>query len=112
MFRITKTTEVSACHFLKLPYESKCTKPHGHNWKITVVVESETLNNLGMVMDFSKLKKTIKSLDHRDLNKIVIQPTAENIAKWLCDAVERIYSVSVVSVEVEESEGNVACYLK
>ena len=36
MYYIEKTMEISACHSLKLSYESKCQNLHGHNWIFTV----------------------------------------------------------------------------
>ena len=36
MYEVIKTLEISAAHKLSLPYESKCTSLHGHNWYITV----------------------------------------------------------------------------
>ena len=45
-------------------------------------------------------------LDHQVLNDVVpFNPTAENIAKWICDQVPHCYRV-----EVQESKGNVAIY--
>ena len=60
-----------------------------------------------MVCDFTHIKKQIHDqLDHKYLNDIVdFNPTAENIAKWICDNVPNCYKV-----EVQESEGNIATY--
>ena len=69
MYYIEKTFEISACHRLTLPYESKCTRMHGHNWTITVCCKSKELNSEGMVADFTTVKQTIMSrLDHQNLN--------------------------------------------
>ena len=60
-----------------------------------------------MVTDFTLIKRDIeKALDHKNLNDVLpMNPTAENIARWICDHVENCYKVSV-----QESEGNVAIY--
>ena len=60
-----------------------------------------------MVCDFTHIKKQIHDqLDHKYLNDIVdFNPTAENIAKWICDNVPNCYKV-----DVQESEGNIATY--
>lgn len=107
MYYIQKRIEVSASHQLALDYESKCCRPHGHNWIITVFCKSETLNHNGMVIDFSEIKNKVKNvLDHSNLNEVMdINPTAENIARWVCDRVPLCYRV-----EVRESEGNLAVY--
>ena len=71
MYFIEKTFEISACHRLVLPYESKCTHIHGHNWLITVYCKSLELNESGMVVDFSEVKRRVKKvLDHQDLNEV------------------------------------------
>lgn len=109
MFFVSKRIEISAAHRLKLDYESKCTEFHGHNWIITVHCKAKELNSNGMVTDFTDIKRIVKErLDHRCLNDTLsFNPTAENIAKWICDNVENCFRV-----EIQESEGNVAIYEK
>ena len=109
MYTVIKRMEISAAHHLKLSYASKCEYPHGHNWMITVYCRSKELNADGMVVDFSQIKQAIKEkLAHQDLNEILpFNPTAENIAKWICDQLPTCYKV-----EVQESEGNIAIYEK
>ena len=107
MYTVTKRVEVSGSHFLKLPYESKCSRLHGHNWIITVTCQRENLNAEGMVVDFTEIKSIVRQLDHADINNILgeLNPTAENIAHWLCKQIPYC-----ISVEVQESEGNIARY--
>lgn len=107
MYYVKKRLEISAAHRLDLSYESKCENLHGHNWIITIYCKSGTLNPDGMVIDFTHIKKLISDeLDHKELNKrFSFNPTAENIAKWICDQI-----LSCYKVEVQESEGNVAIY--
>lgn len=109
MYTIIKRMEISASHSLRLSYPSKCENPHGHNWIITVHCRSKELNADGMVVDFSHVKRAVKSkLDHRNLNEVLpFNPTAENIARWVCDQIS-----SCFKVEVKESEGNTAIYEK
>lgn len=101
--------EISAAHSLKLSYPSKCENLHGHNWIITVYCRSEELNADGMVIDFSHIKDAVKKkLDHQNLNEVLpFNPTAENIARWICDQLPVCYKV-----EVKESESNTAIYEK
>ncbi len=109
MYYVTKRLEISSSHSLMLSYESKCEEMHGHNWIVMVHCKSMTLNADGMVTDFTKIKESISGrLDHKNLNKIFdFNPTAENIAKWICDNVDNCYKV-----EVWESENNKAVYEK
>ena len=108
MYYISKRFEISGAHSLSLDYESKCQNLHGHNWIITVYCNSKELDHNGMVYDFGHVKSGIKEkLDHKFLNEVFdFNPTAENIAHWICmELGEKCYKVTV-----QESEGNIATY--
>ena len=62
-----------------------------------------------MVVDFTQIKQTVKEkLDHQNLNEVLpFNPTAENIARWVCKQIPQCYKV-----EVQESEGNIVIYEK
>ena len=108
MYYVKKRMEIAGAHNLALDYESKCSNLHGHNWIVTVYMKSETLDQNGMVMDFTHIKRKIHDkLDHQYINDVVdFNPTAENMAKWIADQIgEKCYRV-----DVQESEGNVATY--
>lgn len=109
MYTVIKRMEVSAAHFLKLSYPSKCENLHGHNWIITVHCRSKELNSDGMVVDFTHIKEVVMgNLDHKCINDVLpCNPTAENIAKWICDQIPFCYRV-----DVQESEGNTVIYEK
>lgn len=109
MYTVIKRMEISASHSLTLPYPSKCENLHGHNWIITVYCRSKELNGYGMVVDFSQIKEVVQGmLDHRHLNDVLpFNPTAENIARWVCEQVPYCFKV-----EVRESEGNTVIYEK
>lgn len=134
MFIVTKRMEIAGSHFLALPYESKCRNLHGHNWIIEVEVSSEKLDPNGMVIDFTHIKKMIHDkLDHQNLSKVHcpscaalvkdspfpehFNPTAENIAKWIADELDKVLSEDddfgafVSMITIQESEGNTACYI-
>ena len=108
MYYVSKRMEIAGSHKLNLDYESKCKNLHGHNWIVTVYLKGESLNHNGMLMDFTHIKKQIHDvLDHQHINDIVeVNPTAENISKWICDKLGDM----CYKVEVQESEGNIATY--
>ncbi len=109
MYYVCIRLEISAAHSLMLTYESKCEAMHGHNWIVKIYCRSHELNADGMVTDFTVIKREIEgALDHRNLNDVLpFNPTAENIARWICDHVDNAYRV-----EVWESEMNMAAYEK
>ena len=109
MYTVIKRMEISAAHRLDLSYRSKCEQLHGHNWIVTVYCRSRELNADGMVVDFSRIKDIVEGrLDHKTLNDILsLNPTAENIARWICQEVPHCYKV-----EVRESEANTVIYEK
>lgn len=113
MYYISKRLEIAGAHHLKLPYESKCSNIHGHNWIVTIYCKAEKLTDYGMIVDFKTVKTAIMDkLDHKFINEQVdFNPTAENMAKWICDEVDKICEVgSCYKVSVQESEGNIAIY--
>lgn len=109
MYFVSKSMEISASHKLNLSYESKCQNLHGHNWHVTIYCKAKELNQDGMVCDFTHIKKAIhEKLDHQYLNDILpFNPTAENMARWMCEQIPTCYKVSV-----QESDGNIATYEK
>lgn len=115
MYYVSKKMEIAGAHNLKLPYESKCENLHGHNWFVTVFCKAEKLTDYGMVIDFTQIKKAIHDkLDHQYLNNVIdFNPTAENMAKWICEKVTELCETGYCyKVKVQESEGNVAVYVK
>ena len=105
MFRVTQEIEFCYGHRL-LNYDGKCKHLHGHNGKAVIVLEGSELDEKGMLLDFSDLKRKIgawieDNLDHRmilckdDPAASVMQkmgepvylihenPTAENIARLI-----------------------------
>jgi len=65
MTKIRKECWISSAHVL-LDYEGKCSRIHGHNWKVIVIASADT-DNSGMVIDFSKISSYISRYDHRFL---------------------------------------------
>ena len=110
MYIITKDLEISAAHQLKLNYESKCQNLHGHNWKVKVWLRSEKLDENGMVMDFTHIKKkVVDTLDHKNLNEIVdFNPTAENLAAYICE----LLGPTCFRVQIWEQAGSLVIYEK
>ena len=109
MYYISKRIEIAFAHQLNLTYESKCQRLHGHNGIVNIFCCAEELDENGMVTDFTHVKTLIQNkLDHQCINDILdFNPTAENIAHWICNQVPNCYKGTF-----QESEGNIACYVK
>ena len=105
MFSVKVEVSFSAAHNLK-GYKGKCEELHGHNWKVEVLVTKDKLDKIGLVLDFKylkmKLSKVLEKLDHKYLNKIAyfkkVNPTSENIAKYIYNEVSRGLKVKSVTV--------------
>jgi 6-pyruvoyltetrahydropterin/6-carboxytetrahydropterin synthase len=69
MFSVTR--EITFCYGHRLlDYNGKCKYLHGHNGRAVITLETDDLDRLGMVVDFSVLKRVVggwidESLDHR-----------------------------------------------
>jgi len=89
---IAKEFTFDAAHKL-LNYDGPCANLHGHTYKLQIVISGPVQKN-GMVIDFIDLKKivtekVISKLDHKFINKIIKQSTAENIAVWIWKQLEK-----------------------
>jgi 6-pyruvoyltetrahydropterin/6-carboxytetrahydropterin synthase len=120
MYEIKIKAEFAAAHNLR-EVGGKCESLHGHNFAVEVAVESESLDEGGMVMDFRLLKaKTqavLETLDHRYLNELPIfkgkNPSSENLAAYIFAELSRQVdqgSQRVSWVSVWESETSQATY--
>ena len=115
-------TEFAAAHFLA-SYKGKCENLHGHNYTVLLYTRGDKLDESGMLIDFSVLKKILTDvcilLDHTNLNKIAEfnnNPSAERIAKYIFDKTkEKLINFGVDikllhAVEVFESRTSMARY--
>jgi 6-pyruvoyltetrahydropterin/6-carboxytetrahydropterin synthase len=91
VFTVSKRFSFSASHVLfGLGADHPCSRLHGHNYEIEVLAAAEELDERGFVVDFRELdlvKDWVDAtLDHRHLNDVMEgQPSAEAIAKLICD---------------------------
>lgn len=114
-YTISKQFEFAAAHHLPLlPVGHKCKRTHGHNYVVEVILSSDVLDKFGFVVDYGDLalfKKIVdETLDHRDLNTIFdMQPTAENLARYLFDLCKAMYP-QTVCVKVSETPKTWASY--
>jgi 6-pyruvoyltetrahydropterin/6-carboxytetrahydropterin synthase len=114
MYEIEIVAGFAAAHLLR-EYKGKCEHLHGHNYKVYVTVQTESLGAGGMVMDFGDLKRitgdVLEPLDHAFLNEIApfdkIEPSAENLASYLFEEIASKlpdHGATLHSVSVYESD--------
>lgn len=131
MFRVTKELAFCFGHRL-MHYNGKCRQLHGHNARAVVTVAANELDELGMVADFSALRRHVgdwidRTLDHkmilhqddplvpvlREMGDPVLaipdHPTTENLAKLIFEYVER-EGYPVVEVTLWETPTSYATY--
>lgn len=94
LYRISKEIRFEAAHQLAgLPPEHMCSRLHGHNYRVEFILSGLRLDpKTGMLLDFTIFNHLKMQLDHQFLNDVMkpINPTAENIAAWFCDATNQI----------------------
>jgi 6-pyruvoyltetrahydropterin/6-carboxytetrahydropterin synthase len=141
--QISKEVEFDAGH--RVPaHRSKCRNPHGHRYRVRVTCEGEILptdnptSTAGMLVDFADLKEILETLAEKLDHGFIIWkedeallralapwlwkyyefpfiPTAENIARWFYNCVERdlgqyANKLAVVEVAVWETPTSVAYF--
>jgi 6-pyruvoyltetrahydropterin/6-carboxytetrahydropterin synthase len=131
MFEVAKEIHFCYGHRL-LNYDGKCRHLHGHNGRAVITLAAPGLDDLGMVMDFTRIKRVVggwidEELDHRMLlhrddpalpflkdqgEPVVVldvNPTAENIARLIHDFA-REQGFPVTQVQLWETENSYAIY--
>jgi 6-pyruvoyltetrahydropterin/6-carboxytetrahydropterin synthase len=111
--QIRKSFTFEAAHLLP-HHPGKCARLHGHSYRLEVVLEGPLQSEgpaAGMVEDFEVVstltKRTvIAELDHRYLNDLIENPTAERIINWIWG---RLYPAMPLLTELVLWETPSAC---
>jgi 6-pyruvoyltetrahydropterin/6-carboxytetrahydropterin synthase len=122
MYEVNIKASFSAAHQLRL-YDGKYENLHGHNWSAQVTVEADELDAMGVGIDFVNLKQMVEEilnkLDYQNINEIPpfdeLNPSAENIARWLFLKLKNqvgSQTTRVKRVEICEMEGCGASYFE
>ena len=131
MYRVTREIRFCYGHRL-LHYAGKCRHLHGHNGRAVITLETSRLDELGMVVDFGRIKDVVsawidQTLDHKMLLHrddpvldflrrqgepvfvMEVNPTAENIARLIFDFTAA-QGFPVVEVQLWETDHCFASY--
>jgi len=122
MFELTVDEDFSSGHALR-GYKGKCENVHGHNYKVRVTLEGPQLDSIGLLCDFTHLKRVMREIiagvDHKFLNDQApfdaINPSAENLAKYFYEETARQMKTAaegarVKSVTIWETDTTSASY--
>ena len=112
-YRLSVHDHFSAAHRLA-GSGGKCESLHGHNFRVTLEVTGEQLDETGMLMDFGELKKVLRNvlaeLDHSDLNEhqafIDSSPSSENIARFIWGKVNDAIDLDTRTLLAPEHHGS------
>jgi 6-pyruvoyltetrahydropterin/6-carboxytetrahydropterin synthase len=85
-----KDFQFEAAHRLpQVPDSHRCSRLHGHSFRLRIEVTGEVDPTFGWLMDFAEIKAAVKpivaQLDHAYLNEIpgLENPTSERLAAWI-----------------------------
>jgi 6-pyruvoyltetrahydropterin/6-carboxytetrahydropterin synthase len=125
MFTITKQFAFEASHQLdQMPEGHQCKRLHGHSYRVEVVLQSQHLDDKGMVVDYGDLDPfgvwLKETFDHRHLNDVfneygfAAHTTAENLAwfmfQWLWNDASPEGQEALKAVRVSETQKTWAEY--
>jgi len=122
MFEIDITRSFSAAHCLT-GYEGNCSALHGHNWTVQAVIQADSLDRIGIAVDFKKLKAELDAIlsrfDHTNISELedfkAVNPTSEIIAQVVYRKLSEKMNdgnVKVARVRVGESPNSGATYFE
>jgi 6-pyruvoyltetrahydropterin/6-carboxytetrahydropterin synthase len=90
MYSVTKEIEFCYGHRL-LGHKGKCRHLHGHNATAVIRLESETLDPMGMVCDFSDIGDYVKGWIREEIDHNMLMSQRDPLLPLLEEAGERIY---------------------
>ncbi len=114
-YLLTVKGHFDAAHHL-YDYPGECRNLHGHTWDVEVTVEATDLDEIGIVYDFKSLKTDLAAVlgdyDHVLINEVApfdkISPTAENLARVICERLQDTVDARVRVSEVAVWESPIA----
>ncbi|MGD8312682.1 MAG: 6-carboxytetrahydropterin synthase [Gammaproteobacteria bacterium] len=89
MYRVSKSVTFCYGHRL-LNYSGKCRHLHGHNARAVITLESRTLDERGMVEDFTELKELVREWLDREIDHTLLLHRDDPVLPALQEAGERV----------------------
>lgn len=115
-YRLIKQFSLACAH--QIPDADKCSRIHGHNYRVRFCLEGQELDEQGMLIDYRQIKRQLKQrYDHHFLNQFPefdpeqggIPPTTERVAEVFFEAIDTLCQQKetrprVCWVEVQETD--------
>jgi 6-pyruvoyltetrahydropterin/6-carboxytetrahydropterin synthase len=116
MFEVSVEETFPAGHALR-NYHGKCENVHGHNYRVRLTIQGQELDQAGLLVDFSDVKRVLRviveRLDHKFLNDLPpfdeLNPSAENMARYFFEECAKELK-GVSEVRIWETETAIATY--
>ena len=89
MYRVSKSVSFCYGHRL-LNYQGKCRHLHGHNARAVITLERDSLDERGMVEDFSELKRLVWAWLDSEIDHTLLLHKDDPILPLLQDSGERV----------------------
>ena len=121
MFEVAYETTFCATH--RLTEGDRFLEPlHGHDWRVEAVASGESLDRIGVVVDFEVLKKVVAEVasrfHYKDINEHPAfrgkSPSAEEVARYFFDEVRTGMDAEgkrLLRVRIWEAPGCSATYV-
>jgi 6-pyruvoyltetrahydropterin/6-carboxytetrahydropterin synthase len=97
MITVIREVISSTAHQLRgvgCPESRGCLNMHGHNWRIRASLSGSQLDENGMLVDFSLVKRILMEFDHSCLNEHPYfhthNPTAEELARYFFNQLNQL----------------------
>lgn len=90
MYRVTR--EIAFCYGHRLlNYEGKCKHLHGHNGRAVIVLEAQSLDARGMLVDFVEIKQKVQRWIDENLDHNMLLCRDDPILPVLVEQGERVF---------------------
>lgn len=119
-YELRVRADFTASHQIRLP-DGEMEPLHEHHWRVDVLVAGESLDENGLLMDFTDLKRRLTDItdglnqsclnEHRAFNAVC--PTTERLAKFIHDGLAPglPIAIRIIKVRVHETPDCAAAYV-
>lgn len=116
LFELNKDFHFAAAHYLPNEKAGKCSDIHGHTYFVNVTVAGDELDELGMLINFSDIKKLIHGkFDHAVINDEISMPSTEKVAEFIFNELSNyvkdlLHNPKILQVMVRETPTSYVLY--